>query len=245
VGLKSLIQKNADSWYDQKKVELGPEMINQVERMVILTTIDHLWKDHLLAMDHLREGIGLQGYAQKDPLVQYKKEGFRFFKMMMGQINGDVIRKLFSVKLAPALEEELQREEESIWNEAQTSQPALDGGNAFAGPQQTALPASGPGSARKIQYQIGPDGSLIATDATEMGAQPRVPVQTPPPSQPAPRPALDLLAGRGPRRDMRLNLGPAGGGGALSPGEFAEAGRNDPCPCGSGKKFKKCHGAQL
>ncbi len=236
-GLKKLIRTHAETWYDQKKKEMGPEMLHQVERMVVLTTIDHLWKDHLLAMDHLREGIGLQGYAQKDPLVQYKKEGFRYFKMMMGQINGDVIRKLYAVKLAPTLEEELKREEESIWNETSTFSPSGDGGNAFESLMQTPAPTPVPASAqKKVQYRIGPNGSLIPV--TQDNAL--VPVA-------APQPAVDLMAGRGPRMDMKMNLGPAGtsAGSPARSNEFSSAGRNDPCPCGSGKKFKKCHGVNL
>jgi len=240
IGLKNLIRTNAETWYELKKKELGTEMIHQVERMVVLTTIDHLWKDHLLAMDHLREGIGLQGYAQKDPLVQYKKEGFRFFKMMMGQINGDVIRKLFSVRLAPSLEEELAREEQSIWNETSATQPSLDGGKAFAGIAPAPAPVANSAPPKKIQYQIGPDGSLIPT---ESGAAPARSEPTKPTPRMQAAPAVDLLAGRGPRRDIKMNMGAAGGG--LSGASFSEAGRNDPCPCGSGKKYKKCHGANL
>ena len=74
--------------------------MRQLEKMILLTTIDHLWKDHLLAMDHLREGVGLQGYGQKDPLVEYKKQGYGFFEMMMNQITGDAVRKLYVVQLA-------------------------------------------------------------------------------------------------------------------------------------------------
>ncbi|MEN9724033.1 MAG: preprotein translocase, SecA subunit, partial [Pseudomonadota bacterium] len=99
-GLRGLIQKLATEAYSAKEKGMGDETMRQIEKMVLLTTIDHLWKDHLLAMDHLREGVGLQGYGQKDPLIVYKKEGYRFFEMMMNQITGDVVRKLFAVQLA-------------------------------------------------------------------------------------------------------------------------------------------------
>jgi len=244
-GLVKLIRQNAETWYDLKKKEMGAEMLHQVERMVVLTTIDHLWKDHLLAMDHLREGIGLQGYAQKDPLVQYKKEGFRFFKMMIGQINGDVIRKLYAVKLAPTLEEDLRREEESIWHETATQQPSVDGGSAFSNLPLATAPVVGRPQ-NKVQYRVGPDGNLVPVSGSGTPAQPAA-ASAPTPAPQAQRPGVDLLASRGPRRDIRLNLGPAGtvGGGTGVQDEFANAGRNDPCPCGSGKKFKKCHGANL
>ncbi|MFN7685428.1 MAG: preprotein translocase subunit SecA, partial [Oligoflexia bacterium] len=113
-GLRKKILEIATRAYEAKEQALGLETVRQIEKMVLLSTIDHLWKDHLLAMDHLREGVGLQGYGQKDPLIVYKKEGFRFFEMMMNQITGDVVRKLFSVQLAPQedFEPEAQMEHE-------------------------------------------------------------------------------------------------------------------------------------
>src|SRR5690606_7461397 len=109
---KKLIIKLATEAYDRKEKALGGENMRQIEKMILLTTIDHLWKDHLLAMDHLREGVGLQGYGQKDPLIEYKKQGFRFFEMMMNQIAGDVVRKVFAVQLAHA--EQAQHWDEEV-----------------------------------------------------------------------------------------------------------------------------------
>ncbi|HUP56381.1 MAG TPA: SEC-C metal-binding domain-containing protein, partial [Bdellovibrionota bacterium] len=234
-GLKDLIVKLADSAYQAKEKMLGMEMVRQIEKMILLTTIDHLWKDHLLAMDHLREGIGLQGYGQKDPLIEYKKQGFRFFSMMMNQITGDVVRKLFAVQIAPADElSEMEQHEPS-----------------------------------DIQYNLSEDGSLVpAPGAAPVppgngGSRAPEPQRMPQP-QPQPRNFDHLM--RGPR-NMTMGRGPLGGGGggdaisiggggggggprpaaaqpmpALGAG-FDKVGRNDPCPCGSGKKFKKCHGA--
>ncbi len=194
LGLKKLILQAASDAYATKEAELGSESFHQLQKMILLTTIDHLWKDHLLAMDHLREGIGLQGYGQKDPLIEYKKQGFRFFEMMMNQITGDVIRKLFSVQLAHQhlYEEELE-----------------EGGLAHA---------------------------QLSNESPE---------RTEAPSQ-VNRPALDLsrLTPREPSRPLIFSRGAESvtaspGGGA--PGA-PKVGRNDPCPCGSGKKYKKCHG---
>jgi len=98
ISLKNAIFTHVKESYLQKEKAMGSEQMAQIEKFILLTTIDHLWKDHLLAMDHLREGIGLQGYGQKDPLVEYKKQGFGFFEMMMNQITGDVVRKLFAVE---------------------------------------------------------------------------------------------------------------------------------------------------
>jgi preprotein translocase subunit SecA len=175
-GLRKLLMRIAEEAYSSKENQYSPELMRQVEKMVLLGTIDHLWKDHLLAMDHLRDGIGLQGYGQKDPLVEYKKQGFRFFEMMMAQITGDVVRKLFAVQIsanaAPMQEEHEVDEQEEFFESA---------------------PASNPASARL-------------------------------PS------AREALTGMKP----------------LPPGtDISRIGRNDECPCKSGKKFKKCHGANL
>jgi preprotein translocase subunit SecA len=235
--------------------------------MILLTTIDHLWKDHLLAMDHLREGIGLQGYGQKDPLIEYKKEGYRFFQMMMGQITGDVVRKLYSVQLAA--QENLDELEEEAFGDplAHAVESHADGQGlglrpGFPGqpmPQQHQQPNNaGAGPSRAgMQYAIGPDGSLVPQAAPAQGGSGGGMPGTGGggASSPAQRQAMDFSnLMRGPSR-MTMGRGPVGGG---SPGPQAAAasvgqggsgtdvekvGRNDVCPCGSGKKYKKCHGA--
>jgi preprotein translocase subunit SecA len=250
-GLKALLVKRADEIYEMKRQTLTPPLLQQVERMILLTTIDHLWKDHLLAMDHLREGIGLQGYGQKDPLIAYKKEGFRFFGMMMGQITGDVVRKLFAVQLAPHIEEELEAEEKAIWHDTQEKQAAPESISQMA--QQQPMPAPAAPASAKMQYAIGPDGQLVPAGIPAGASAPPAPSPAG-----APRPsaesvaraseAMDLLSRRGPSpAKMTLSHGGmavASGGARPAAGDpFAAAGRNDPCPCGSGKKFKKCHGA--
>ncbi len=208
-GLIAAVTKAARDAYDAKERQYGPEMMRHLEKMILLTTIDQLWKDHLLAMDHLREGIGLQGYGQKDPLIAYKKEGFRFFEMMMNQITGDVIRKLFAVQVTQEtnpiqeIEEELERSHDS----------------------------------QGIQYNLSESGDLVpVAGATPQKTQPQ-----------ASRPPVDLSHMNKAPRQMTLSRGPmtagASAGGGMAPiSDVAKAGRNDPCPCGSGKKYKKCHG---
>jgi preprotein translocase subunit SecA len=221
-GLIKLILDQAEKAYAAKERQMTSNIVRQLEKMILLTTIDNLWKDHLLAMDHLREGIGLRGYGQVDPLVEYKKEAFKFFEMMMNQITGDSVRKLFAVQLAPEQYEE-----------------------------EVAQPARAP----EMQYNITEDGSLIPTQPTGVSPQ-----STPIPSNP---PAIDFtLAARRPQQ-MSFGRGPMGGGLATAgaggspapmpagPARMAQpvqssvekVGRNELCPCGSGKKYKKCHGA--
>jgi preprotein translocase subunit SecA len=84
--------------YNEKEEEIGEDTLRQIEKFIILQTLDYLWKDHLLSMDHLREGIGLRGYAQKDPLQEYKREGYQMFTGLMERFNDEVCTKLFFVK---------------------------------------------------------------------------------------------------------------------------------------------------
>ena len=85
--------------YDQREQEFTEPVMRQIEKIVMLQTLDALWKDHLLAMDHLKEGIGLRGYAQQNPLVEYQKEGFTMFEAMMRVMQQDVVEKVFSVQV--------------------------------------------------------------------------------------------------------------------------------------------------
>ena len=211
VGLKNLLVNTATAAYQIKKEQMGEEVLGQLEKMILLTTIDGLWKDHLLGMDHLREGIGLQGYGQKDPLIQYKKEGFRYFQMMMDQITADVIRKVFAVQLAQ------ETDYRSDFEEALSSD---------------------------FQYNLTEDGGLLplpgggAPGADLQGAKPAR-LQPPPVQQPKPSfDFTDLMRAQQGPMTLSSGVGPA----RPVQNEGPKVGRNDPCPCGSGKKYKKCHG---
>ena len=111
------LQTRAKNYYEEKENEIGSEILRQVERYIMLQTLDYLWKDHLLSMDHLREGIGLRGYAQKDPLLEYKKEGFDMFTSTMKRYNEEICEKLFKVQ--PVSEVNMQRIEERRKQEEQ------------------------------------------------------------------------------------------------------------------------------
>jgi preprotein translocase subunit SecA len=146
--------------YDEKEKLFGTDMMRWLERRIVLDVVDGQWKDHLLTLDHLKEGIGLRGYGQKDPLVEFKKEAFILFEDMMGRITSETVRYLFLVQ--PAKPEDEASEIERRQRRAQ----------------------------QNLQFQAGP-----------AQAEAPKPVRT--------------------------------GG---------KVGRNDACPCGSGKKYKKCHG---
>ena len=153
-----MIFQEAIARYDEKERLFGLDEFRQLERFVMLQTVDARWKDHLLTMDHLKEGIGLRGYAQQNPLLVYKKEGFEAFQDMIERITDETLRILFRIQLAePERVVEMHR------------------------PQPQELHFSGGGESE------------------------------------APR-----------RKPVQRNA--------------AKVGRNDPCPCGSGKKYKKCCG---
>jgi preprotein translocase subunit SecA len=99
-GLSQMIFEEAVKLYDQREDTVGSEEFRQLERVVMLQTVDNLWKDHLLSMDHLKEGIGLRGYAQQNPLIVYKKEGYEMFQEMIGRIEEETIAILYRIQIA-------------------------------------------------------------------------------------------------------------------------------------------------
>jgi preprotein translocase subunit SecA len=195
--------------YDSKEKLIGPEAMRHHERMIMLSVIDQQWKDHLLSMDHLKEGIGLRGYGQHDPLVEYKRESFDMFEAMMQRFQEDAVRYLYLMQIM--------------------ERPADPGPGA---PPQGAPAGQGPDNGPPAQHpsQNGGDGNgkrpprMVSTSADE----------------------LEEAFMRRKRRELE-QARMAGGGEAPQVQQVVrgeeKVGRNDPCPCGSGKKFKKCHGA--
>jgi len=180
--------------YDAKEALIGPQAMRHHERMIMLSVIDQQWKDHLLSMDHLKEGIGLRGYGQHDPLVEYKKESFEMFEAMMQRFQEDTVRYLYLMQI-------LERP-------AEPQRP----------PQQVdAAAQDGDGNGRRPHR-------MVSTSADE----------------------LEEAFMRRKRRELE-QARMAGGGEAPQVQQVVrgqeKVGRNDPCPCGSGKKYKKCHGA--
>ena len=169
--------------YEEKEQTVETEILRRVERDVMLQIVDTQWKDHLYSLDHLKEGIGLRGYAQKDPLVEYKRESFELFQAMKERIDSEMVRYLWRLRPVPQGEG------------AEAGRPV--------GRQRAPVTLNDPGA-----------GASAFAGAPAAGRRP----------QPA-RTGGDDAAVRTVRRD--------------SP----KVGRNDPCPCGSGKKYKKCHGA--
>jgi preprotein translocase subunit SecA len=217
--------------YDQLRVEyetkeriLGPEAMRYHERMVMLSVLDGLWKDHLLSMDHLKEGIGLRGYAQQDPLVAYKRESFDMFEAMMLRFQEDTARFLFRMQIV------------GPDGEPFTEAPQLAKEVPAAPPVESAEPVLAGASAAP---------ALRVPARAAASAAPR---QAPAPSR-VPTTTIDAIEREFERKKQReLEAARLAGGSASGPSAPRNAGskvgRNDPCPCGSGKKFKKCHGTE-
>jgi len=183
--------------YDAKEKLIGPDAMRYHERMIMLSVLDSQWKDHLLGMDHLKEGIGLRGYGQHDPLVEYKRESFDMFEAMMQRFQEETVRYLYLMQI-------LERPSEggAAGPDADLAVPRIGG--------------DGDGNGRRP-----PRGVATSVDEIEEAFQ------------------------RKKRRE--LEQARMAGSGDLQPVQqvvrgSAKIGRNDPCPCGSGKKYKKCCG---
>ena len=201
--------------YEAKENLLTPDVMRNLERAVILQVVDNQWKDHLLSMDHLKEGIGLQAYGQKDPLIEYKREGFDMFQDMVARIKEEVLKLLFMVqKVDP--------------------QEFGEGGiGVFGGPT-----SRGPLSSGKIREEHPDFNPQAAVAPVAAAPQPMGMLggNTAPGFAGAPPPGIDPWQAQ---PDPSQQQGKV----ATVRRDQPKVGRNDPCWCGSGKKFKKCHGA--
>jgi preprotein translocase subunit SecA len=193
------------------------------ERIVMLSVLDGLWKDHLLAMDHLKEGIGLRGYAQQDPLVAYKKESFEMFEGMMLRFQEDTARHLFRMQIIGPDGTPIESAEQLAQAQAQ---------------QQQAIPA--PAALPNLL-----SGNSASPAETPHPQHAPIPIPTRSPTT-----TIDALEREFQKKKQReLDQARAAGSSASSNGTaprraVEKVGRNEECPCGSGKKYKKCHGAE-
>jgi preprotein translocase subunit SecA len=192
--------------YDEREDKLGEELMRHLERSILLQVIDNRWREHLFDMDYLREGIHLRGFAQIDPLVAYKNEGFSMFEDLMHSIWEEFSKLVFHAEIE------------------------------FTGPG-AAEPYAGGG------FEAGTDRRALEYSGGTMESQPSALEGMAAGAQVGPMPAssggaVDLAASEA--------VGPAVGGEVVETvvkDEHDKLGRNDPCWCGSGKKYKKCHGS--
>ena len=165
------IEKEADERMAAKVAQWGPDVIRYVEKSILLQTLDHLWREHLVMLDHLRQVIGLRGYGQRDPLQEYKSEAFTLFEALLSNLREAVTAQLMRVEIVPPEEQAPQ------------------------------LPQM---AAHKLDPNTGEDEMAFASASlVPVGAEDRDP---------------------------------------NNPATWGKVGRNEDCPCGSGKRFKHCHG---
>ena len=201
-GLVEDIKADAQKAYDERETEFGAEVMRELERRVLLSVLDRKWREHLYEMDYLREGIGLRAYSQRDPLVEYQREGFDMFAAMMEGIKEESVGYLFNLEVE--LEEEA---EDEVVEEVEEAEPRF--GAAVAQAAASATADQPHIVARGLQAPKGPQNlSYSAPDETG-GTE---------------------VSG------ARQQAG-------VSDDPYAGTSRNEACPCGSGKKYKKCHGA--
>jgi preprotein translocase subunit SecA len=189
--------------YAEKETQFGADLMRWLERRIILDVVDSQWKDHLLSLDHLKEGIGLRGYGQKDPLVEFKKEAFTLFEDMMARIDNETVRYLFHIQVQQGEPPQLEQRPEP------PRPPRPDARNAMA--SAAARASSGDGEPQHLPS--------VAREIERKQARQQ--------------------------RDLQYQTGPAQAEAPKPVRAAAKVGRNDPCPCGSGKKYKKCHGANV
>ena len=177
--------------YEEKEHLVGAELLRRVERDIMLQIVDEQWKDHLYSLDHLKEGIGLRGYGQRDPLVEYKRESFDLFTAMKERIEEAVVR--YVMWLRPVITEQAPPPRPVARRPTPMTMNKAEAASAFgtARPAAAGVAAAAPASGRQAPAPARTGGDDVVT--TVRREEPKV-------------------------------------------------GRNDPCPCGSGKKYKKCHG---
>jgi preprotein translocase subunit SecA len=244
--LASRLIDDAKNAYDQREFEFGREVIREVERRVLLRVLDTKWREHLYEMDYLREGIGLRAFAQKQPLVEYQREGFDMFAGMMEGIKEESVRLLLNHEI------EIQRQGEDGPTmivlkglaEARRPQqleytaPSVDGGERV----QRRVEAPGAGGAHKANRAARRKAGAAARPATAGARQGAAKASSAGAAAPTGvvAPGGDVStttpASASAAASTATNVEPSAGL------DFGDVPRNAPCPCGSGRKYKRCHG---
>ncbi len=189
--IEERLLKEANEKAERKERDLSTENFRQIEKMVLLQTLDHLWREHLVTLEHLRQVIGFRAYGQRDPLNEYKSEAFVLFEAMLGRLREDVTGQLMHVELVPPEEQLAMQESDLPPMEAHHMDP-------FSGMDELAMA----------------DAAIAAERSNVAVAEKRPPLQT--------------------RKASAVN--------PKDPATWGKVSRNAPCPCGSGKKYKHCHG---
>ena len=189
------LKADANAAYDQREEEVGEPVMRELERRVVLSVLDRKWREHLYEMDYLREGIYLRAYSQRDPLVEYQREGFEMFTAMMDGIKEEAVGFLFNLDVQVEEEVDDETEVDFVVEAEQVVEPMARALPSAEQPQIRAKGLERPATPQNLSYSAPSEDGEVAVK-TEAAAE----------------------------------------------DEFARVGRNDKCPCGSGKKYKQCHG---
>jgi preprotein translocase subunit SecA len=284
--LIEVIKEDAQQAYDHREEELTPEVMRELERRVVLSVLDRKWREHLYEMDYLREGIGLRAMAQRDPLIEYQREGYDLFNSMMEGIKEESVGNLFNLQVEVAENPTVEDADDAaaaaplgltVAPPGQQIAPAGTGGPAVGnapgngaprgrhaagqarrgrGAQADAQPGGAQAGGRGSQ--AGGRGGQAGGRGTRAGGRPAQPggrggqSGAPDGAEPAAAGTPSVVAPglSRPQRPSRLSYSaPSADGGGVErrtesagDGKFAKVGRNAPCPCGSGRKYKLCHG---
>ncbi len=222
--LRAELVEDAHDAYDKREEELGSGPMRELERQVLLAVIDRKWREHLYEMDYLQEGVGLRAYAQRDPLVEYQREGFDMFNQMLDGIKEEAVGYLFNL--------EVQVQENAPAGGAEVDHPT-DFVPLPAAEAPVEIKAKGLGDSRNLPRALQYSAPSIDGEAGAGSVQ----IDQ--------APALGLGTEDGAKRRSGPASPTTAGARRPSPGQSVGSGpsRNAPCPCGSGKKYKRCHGA--
>ncbi len=232
--LIDLVLKDANDIYDEREKQVDSDLMRQLECRVVLAVLDRKWREHLYEMDYLKDGIGLRGLGQRDPLVEYQREGYTMYNQMVEAIKEETIQLLFSIDLS------------EVKHDTSLGQRADENGVELSGPTEPSQDDEDADETSAAESEAGEDDTAAEADAEESDEQ------TEPESQDEDLKAPASLVDRNPLTHadqeassvQRVRAGIAAQ--AREPWAdgrtFPGTPKNAPCPCGSGRKYKMCHG---
>ena len=218
--LIAALKADAHEAYARREDEVGEEVMRELERRVILSVLDRKWREHLYEMDYLREGIYLRAYSQRDPLVEYQREGFDMFAAVMDGIKAESVGFLFNLDVQVEEDDDEEVEEEF---EPMRAEVPHAGARVVTPGQDDGEVEEAPASVFEKPGQAGRETPRVRAKGLDRPKQPQNLSYSAPSEQGEAEVAASAAAG--------------------SDDEFSDVGRNQLCPCGSGKKYKRCHGA--
>ena len=228
-SLREVITSDAHHAYDAREELLGAEVMREVERRVVLSVLDRKWREHLYEMDYLQEGIGLRAMAQRDPLVEYQREGFQLFEAMNESIKEESVGYLFNVQV------DVDQPEQP----APALQPvSVSDMLAGSGLSSAAIDSE---TDSETEPANEPADDLVAAETAATSSEKHPTFRAKGLEQPERRPQQLQYSAPSETGDVE-HRGVGSANDTLSPDQLKGASRNGPCPCGSGKKFKMCHG---